>query len=438
MAKSYLKVLFIMMISTFLINCGGKQVKTTEPLIKPYELNVDQYEPKVSNFMVILDASSSMSNKYLGFSKFQVAKDFLNAMNQTLPDLKFNGALRTFGPSSSGSKKSPVPFYEPTEYSSAGFDAASKAVKKPGGISPLANAINTASNDLKSTQGQIAVIIVSDGVDMHNAPAVAAEKMKSQFGDRLCIYTVLVGDSYEGEKLMERIARKTTCGFSVRADGLKTGNDMASFVKKVFLTELMDSDGDGVHDNLDRCPNTPKGVKVDAQGCPIDSDGDGVYDYLDKCPNTPAGVKVDTMGCPLDSDGDGVANNLDQCPNTPMGATVDARGCWTYAAVVLFDINSAEVKSVAYPMLQEAVLIMKKNPDLKVEVDGHTDSTGTAAYNKTLSVKRAKSIKDHFVSRGIDTNRLTTKGFGFTNPAASNDTKEGRSKNRRVELTPVK
>ena len=89
-------------------------------------------------------------------------------------------------------------------------------------------------------------------------------------------------------------------------------------------------------------------------------------------------------------------------------------------------------------MLQEAVLIMKKNPDLKVEVDGHTDSTGSAAYNMTLSVKRAEAIKDHFVSRGIDSNRLTTKGFGLTNPAASNDTKEGRAKNRRVELTPVK
>jgi len=72
------------------------------------------------------------------------------------------------------------------------------------------------------SKGQIAVIIVSDGVDMHNSPAVTAEKMKSQFGDRLCIYTVLVGDSYEGGKLMEKIAQKTTCGFSVRADGFKT------------------------------------------------------------------------------------------------------------------------------------------------------------------------------------------------------------------------
>jgi len=437
MAKSYLKVLFVMMISTLLINCGGKQVKTTQPLIKPYELDGNQYESKVAHFMVILDASSSMSNKYLGFSKFENAKEFLDAMNQTLPDLKFNGALRTFGYSFNGSKKLPSPFYEPTEYSSSEFDAALKAIKKPGGISPLAKAINTASDDLTSTQGQLAVIIVSDGVDMHNAPAVAAEKMKSQLGDRLCIYTVLVGDSYEGEKLMERIAGKTTCGFSVRADGFKTSNDMASFVKKIFLTEVMDSDGDGVYDNLDRCPDTPKEVKVDAQGCPIDSDGDGVHDHLDKCPNTPAGVKVDNKGCPLDIDGDGVADNLDQCPDTPMGATVDARGCWTYASVVLFDINSAEVKSEAYPMLQEAVLIMKKNPDLKVEVDGHTDSTGTAAYNMTLSVKRAEAIKDHFVNNGVDPNRLTTKGFGITNPAASNDTKAGRAKNRRVELTPV-
>ena len=82
-------------------------------------------------------------------------------------------------------------------------------------------------------------------------------------------------------------------------------------------------------------------------------------------------------------------------------------------------------------------MIMKKNPDLKVEVDGHTDSTGTAAYNMTLSEKRAEAVKKYFVDQGIDPNRLTTKGFGITKSAASNKTKEGRAKNRRVELTPV-
>lgn len=89
----------------------------------------------------------------------------------------------------------------------------------------------------------------------------------------------------------------------------------------------IDSDGDGVPDNLDKCPNTPKGVKVDKNGCPIDTDRDGVPDYLDKCPDTPAKVKVDSVGCPLDSDHDGVADYKDKCSNTPLGIKVDSVGC---------------------------------------------------------------------------------------------------------------
>jgi OmpA-OmpF porin, OOP family len=89
----------------------------------------------------------------------------------------------------------------------------------------------------------------------------------------------------------------------------------------------LDSDGDGVPDYMDKCSNTPNGVKVDASGCPFDSDGDGVADYMDKCPNTPKGVKVDASGCPLDSDGDGVPDYLDKCPNTPKGVSVNVNGC---------------------------------------------------------------------------------------------------------------
>jgi OOP family OmpA-OmpF porin len=89
----------------------------------------------------------------------------------------------------------------------------------------------------------------------------------------------------------------------------------------------LDSDGDGVTDNLDQCPGTPLGVSVDSMGCPLDSDKDGVYDYLDKCPGTPTGVKVDSDGCPLDSDGDGVYDSKDKCPGTPKGTPVDADGC---------------------------------------------------------------------------------------------------------------
>lgn len=92
-------------------------------------------------------------------------------------------------------------------------------------------------------------------------------------------------------------------------------------------TEFMDTDGDGVQDKKDECPNTPAGCLVDSKGCPTDADGDGVCDGVDTCPNTPSGVRVDARGCPVDSDGDGVADGPDQCPNTPTGCTVDANGC---------------------------------------------------------------------------------------------------------------
>jgi len=93
-----------------------------------------------------------------------------------------------------------------------------------------------------------------------------------------------------------------------------------------FLTEF-DTDGDGVVDSKDMCPNTPSGIKVDEFGCPIDSDKDGIPDYLDKCPGTPSGAPVDKKGCPLDSDGDGIPDYTDLCPNTPKGIIVDDYGC---------------------------------------------------------------------------------------------------------------
>jgi OOP family OmpA-OmpF porin len=415
MKKHFFKGLFVGMISVLLISCAGQQVQTTAPVFTPYMFQANQYVPKVDNFVVILDTSSTMADKYHGQSKATIAKNFLMAMNQTLPELKYDGSLRTFGHFAHLPDRSTMLVYGVTPYSTLEFGSALNGVKGPGGDTslPLAKAIAAVGGDLKSAQGPIAIVIVSDGVDMDQAPVKAAEALKGQFSDRLCIDTVQVGDDPHGKAILEQISKVSGCGFSTTTDSLATSSSLAGFVESVFLAK-------------------PAPVAV------LDSDGDGVPDNKDKCPNTPKGVNVDVFGCPLDADRDGVADYLDQCPNTPMGATVDARGCWTYASVVLFDINSAEVKSDAYPMLNDAVLIMKKNPDLTVEIDGHTDNTGTAAYNMTLSEKRAEAIKDHLVTRGIDPKRITTKGFGFTKPAASNDTKAGRAKNRRVEFTPVK
>jgi OmpA-OmpF porin, OOP family len=198
----------------------------------------------------------------------------------------------------------------------------------------------------------------------------------------------------------------------------------------------IDSDKDGVPDYLDKCPDTPAGVKVDSVGCPLDSDKDGVPDYMDKCPDTPSRVKVDSVGCPLDSDEDGVADYLDQCPNTPKGATVDKRGCWVIKGLQ-FDTAKSNIKPEYTKQLDDVVSILKENPGLKIEIAGHTDNAGKAAYNEKLSMKRAQAVQAYIEKKGITKDRLTAKGYGFSKPVASNDTPEGKAENRRVELTPI-
>jgi outer membrane protein OmpA-like peptidoglycan-associated protein len=204
-----------------------------------------------------------------------------------------------------------------------------------------------------------------------------------------------------------------------------------------------DSDGDGVLDAVDKCPNTPAGTPVDATGCPKDSDGDGVTDLLDKCPNTPAGTKVDATGCGFDSDGDGVVDGTDKCPNTPAGTKVDAVGCPALfgggATLVLegvyFETGKAILKPESQASLDRVAESLKGNPEVTVEIGGHTDNTGSKVTNQKLSAARANAVKDFLISKGVDASRMTAKGYGPDKPVADNKTVAGRAANRRVELT---
>ena len=132
------------------------------------------------------------------------------------------------------------------------------------------------------------------------------------------------------------------------------------------------------------------------------------------------------------------SDHLDQCPDTPQGATVNSVGCWAFEGTVLFGFDRYDVRSEAYPLLDEAVSILKQNPEMKVEIQGHTDSMGSAAYNQGLSEKRAKAIMDYLASHGIASYRLSAKGYGETQPIASNETEEGRAQNRRVQLRRIR
>ena len=122
MVRQYINLMILIMVGALLSGCAASQVQSTGPLFEPYQLLANQYEPKVDNFMVILDASSSMSERYNGPTKFNIAKGFLDAMNQTIPELKLNGALRTFGHDSDVSKEETVLFYGLTQYSGNGFE----------------------------------------------------------------------------------------------------------------------------------------------------------------------------------------------------------------------------------------------------------------------------------------------------------------------------
>ena len=253
----------------------------------------------------------------------------------------------------------------------------------------------------------------------------------------------------------------------------------------------VDSDGDGVVDGKDKCPGTPAGRKVNADGCELDSDGDGVVDGKDKCPGTPAGRKVNADGCELDSDGDGVVDGKDKCPGTPAGRKVNADGCeldsdgdgivdgadkcpTVYAKTadgcpppaaaaapvaepapapapapapvpktlklegVHFDYDQAVVRQQDFAVLDQAAATLKEWGEVKVEVAGHTDSRGADGYNMKLSQRRAEAVRSYMIDKGVAADRLTAKGYGESRPVADNGTEDGRLQNRRVELVPQK
>jgi outer membrane protein OmpA-like peptidoglycan-associated protein len=214
-----------------------------------------------------------------------------------------------------------------------------------------------------------------------------------------------------------------------------------------------DRDGDGVIDSADACPDTP-GVKTDdpkTNGCPPDRDGDGVIDSADACPDTP-GLKTDdpkTNGCPdPDRDKDGIPNAADACPDVagPSNADPKKNGCpQAYIQAgqikirdqVKFATASAAIVAGkdSQDVLDAVEKLLEQHPEIEqVRVEGHTDSTGSAAFNRTLSQHRAESVVAWLVKHGIDASRLTAQGFGPERPIDDNGTDAGRWNNRRVEF----
>lgn len=205
-----------------------------------------------------------------------------------------------------------------------------------------------------------------------------------------------------------------------------------------------DTDGDGVVDANDRCPNTPSGWEVGMDGCPLDADKDRVPNSIDECPNTPSGMQVGANGCPLDEDKDGVTDSKDKCPGTALNVIVDANGCAktvtkeikeaiTEQIKIVFDTNKAIIKPEFKGEVAKIADLAKAKNNAFITIEGHTDSSGNPAKNKVLSEERAKAVMNMLISDyGIAATRVSAVGFGSSQPIADNKTAEGRAQNRRV------
>ncbi len=203
-----------------------------------------------------------------------------------------------------------------------------------------------------------------------------------------------------------------------------------------------DTDGDGINDENDKCP-TVKGIaKYD--GCPVpDRDKDGINDEQDKCPDVPGVARY--QGCPVpDRDKDGINDEEDKCPDVP--GVKENKGCplvkeevvqkvAASAKNIFFATGSAKLLAKSFKSLNDVAAILKEDAALKLEIEGHTDNTGSDKINIPLSKNRAQAVYDYLTTKGgIDASRISSEGFGSAKPVADNKTAKGRALNRRVEM----
>jgi OmpA-OmpF porin, OOP family len=398
---------------TFLYGCATEHIKFEPFAAKDLNNKIDAglYKQKIDNLLIIVDASNSMNGKYAGNgfpvrpsdaaeqatsspaseadyspttslplpTKLAVEKELLHRLNQTMPAIDFSSGIRSFGfgPCTDWGftklNKSVAP--HTTEAFAEGIETLTCA----NGGSSMQEAIVAAADDLASTTGNIAIIIISDGFRLNESPVSATQALKEQYGDRLCVYALWIGGPEEksGHFTLQQIADVAGCGFITDVSKIASKTDVGNYILRVFFD------------------------------------------------------RIETVSAPADSDGDGVPDFMDECPNTPQGAKIDKNGCWAYHGV-FFDFDKKTIKPEFQSLFENALEVLTINPGLSVEIQGHTDNVGNAEYNQKLSEQRAQAVKDFLVERGIDPSRLTVKGYGMYDPAVSNDTEEGRAFNRRV------
>jgi OOP family OmpA-OmpF porin len=335
----------------------------------------------VDQSILIIDSSGSISRR----EQFPHEKALVQSLVSAMPAGKYEAGAIEFG----GVARDTHPL-GPFDRAALGNYAGDIDYLSEG--TPLDQALAEAGAELKGKGDHAAITVVSDGLptdvvgrEVPDEHVLEAAKAAAKgYKGKLCIHTVQVGSEPAGAKFLEKLSKTTGCGSHRTASSLGTASALQSFQRDVYL-------GAG----------------------PVVAAVDG------------------------DDDGDGVLNSKDRCPNTPKLVRVDERGCWA-SRDVYFETNSAEIDADSKALLRKlGVAVLEANPDLRVRVDGHTDARGSDAYNQQLSERRAAAVRKFFIDEGIDPKRLESRGFGESQPAAPNDSAENMRLNRRVEFTPL-
>ncbi|MCP4346556.1 MAG: OmpA family protein [Desulfobacterales bacterium] len=400
MKKNCMIILLFVIISTLAASCTKVIVKEVE-VIKYKEVSppaIPGASPlisqKVDNFIIIVDASGSMDDIYMGKKKLDYATETASRLNQAIPSMTLMGAVRRYGKGrtlSSVMKTQLV--YGPAYYSKEGFENALGTINIASGLTFMESAISAVEDDVRSKGGRTAVILISDGKVRGKKgfrvkdPVQAAERLNSIFGDCLCIYTVFIpshntcqGDTCDDQKVMEKIARASQCGFSVSADDLTSGRDLDIFVHGIFT-----GDPDFVL-SQNACP--PR-EDVYATGKDIVTE------------------KVREVHIPI------------------FEAPPDLK--------IEFDFAKSKVKPIYHSQIKKIADYLNSHPGIRITIEGHTDSIGSQKYNLRLSKKRATNVRQYLIKHfKIEGSRIDIKWYGESKPVSDNKTESGRQKNRRA------
>ncbi len=231
---------------------------------------------------------------------------------------------------------------------------------------------------------------------------------------------ILGGDTVNGKSEDNEVI--TTLSFAV---------PFGKILNEKPTVKMVDSDGDGVMDRFDKCPGTPKGIKVDGSGCPLPQMKTEIIKQITSLSGEECPVKIDAP----DRDRDGVPDSIDQCPNTPCDFSVDDKGCPVKANLMIhFATDKADITPESRPLVKKFAEFLIKHKGSLVHIIGHTDWRGSDQYNMALSLRRAKAVRDALVQYGVSASRLSIEGKGESEPIASNRTAEGMALNRRTEV----